>query len=58
MQSKFNLCSLNLVQWSPSIPDTLGTRKDHPDYRGILISGVKDVMYYYYRPTLLKHEKI
>ena len=49
--------STQYTEWSPSIPVTLGTRKDHPDYRGILISGVKDVMYYYDRPTLLKRER-
>ena len=38
---------LSTIQWNPSNPDTLGTESMHcPDYRGVLISGVGDVLWF------------
>ena len=34
----------NMIQWNPSNPDTLGP-KAPPDYQGILITGVGDVLW-------------
>ena len=29
-----------VIQWNLSIPDTIGTQQNCPDYRGVLISEV------------------
>ena len=43
--ANINVLPTLIIQWNPSNADTVGTRLECPDLRGILISGV--VIYIY-----------